>query len=525
MHHKDFWTYAITVLLLLALNGCDYKAGQDVGTFAKLCAQLQVPSNISLEYRPRPIAASGLQPAYCQVRGQIDGRTRFEMRLPEKWNARFMMAGCGGFCGSLLPDKSGHSNSINPALRRGYAAISHDGGHQAESWDTRWAYSDPEAFELWAHKVLPVVSDTGHALIGALYGKKARYSYFSGCSNGGRLGLVAVQRYPDLFDGIAAGCSIFDLSGNAGLWGNWVIRHAQTAAGPLLSGEELALVKQAVLDQCDALDGASDSVVIEPRACKVDFDELICPNHIESRECLSKSQHDMLLRLYGGVLTESGEWVYHGMSYGSEHYSDIWLFGSEEQPGWGALAASGYRQLLSNELLGKESETALSTDIMLEWIAKSRIPGITDAKNPDLSALRRAGTKLLIYQGWADPLILPKANIDYYERAASLAGGISRLTDHARLFMVPAMGHCWEKEAEGPVLFDPLLELEPWVESGVAPDSILLRSVDKARRTADSRSACAYPAVAQLTSGSDASSADSYQCVSGIRGTGNGAMP
>ena len=101
-----------------------------------------------------------------------------------------LMAGCGGFCGELRPDKPGQSNAINEALKRGYAGISHDSGHQAKSWETQWA-SDRVALELWAHKVLPRVAGVGEQLATALYGRAPAYSYFSGCSNGGRLGLQA----------------------------------------------------------------------------------------------------------------------------------------------------------------------------------------------------------------------------------------------------------------------------------------------------------------------------------------------
>jgi feruloyl esterase len=174
------------------------------------CADLVAPTGVVFSAGPGWIEAEQL-PRYCRVRGTIQERIHFEMRLPAQWNGRFLMAGCGGFCGALMPDKPGHSNAINEALKRGYAAISHDSGHQAKS----------------AHKALPVVTTAGTALVTSLYGQPPRYKYFSGCSNGGRLGLQAAQRYPELFDGIAAGGSIFDLSGIAGLWGNWLIANNQ----------------------------------------------------------------------------------------------------------------------------------------------------------------------------------------------------------------------------------------------------------------------------------------------------------
>ena len=193
---------------------------------AVACSSLPAPEGVVFSVAPAWVE-SGELPTYCRVSGSIDGRVNFEMRLPETWSGRFLMAGCGGFCGELLPDKPGHSNAINEALKRGYAGISHDSGHQAKSWETHWA-TDPEALALWAHKILPVVAGVGTQLATSLYGQSPRYKYFSGCSNGGRLGLQAAQRYPELFDGIAAGAGIFELSGIAGLWGNWLITTNQS---------------------------------------------------------------------------------------------------------------------------------------------------------------------------------------------------------------------------------------------------------------------------------------------------------
>ncbi len=299
---------------------------------ATLCTKLQPPNDVRLVQPPRWVEQDSL-PAHCEVRGIKSDKVEFVMRLPTPWNGRFMMAGCGGFCGELLADKPGYSNSINEAVKRGYAAIAHNGGHKAVSWDTDWA-KDTDALEIWAHRILPLMVDVGLDLTRQTYGKDPDYKYFSGCSNGGRLGLIAAQRYPHLFDGIAAGASIFDLSGTAGLWGNWLIEKAYRDDEPLLDSTIKSRLQKIVLQQCDAKDGRTDGMISDPRSCKIDFTENAC----EESNCLSREQAVSLNALYTGVKNKSGQTIYPGTEFGSEHYSDIWLFGTAEKPAWGVPA-------------------------------------------------------------------------------------------------------------------------------------------------------------------------------------------
>lgn len=476
------------------------------------CAALAAPEGVAFTAPPGWADSEGL-PRYCRVQGAIDGRVNFEMRLPADWSGRFLMAGCGGFCGELLPDKPGHSNAINEALKRGYAGISHDSGHQAKSWETHWA-SDRVALELWAHRVLPRVAGVGEQLATSLYGRAPAYSYFSGCSNGGRLGLQAAQRYPELFDGIAAGASIFELSGIAGLWGNWLIANNQEGPNSRFPQAKLALLEQFVMARCDQRDGLADGIVQDPLACRVDFGEAACGDRVVGQDaCFTATEVAVLNNLYGGVRDGRGEVVYPSALHGSEHFADRWLFGAPGQPAWGVLASAGYRQLVAADLGIEDQPAGLPTDTMLDWLRRSSIPALTDATNPDLSGLRQSGGKLLIYQGWSDPLIIPQPITRYYEDAIKAAGGLAALQNNARLFMVPGWGHCWEKPAAAPDDFDPLLALERWVEGGQAPEHMVARQLDADGVERRSMPVCAYPRVARLKAGGDPDKYQSYQCV------------
>ncbi len=200
-----------------------------------------------------------------------------------------------------------------------------------------------------------MVVDAGTALASQFYGRPPDYRYYSGCSNGGRLGLIAAQRYPQLFHGIAAGASIFDLSGIAGLWGNWMIRQAHEPV-PVLAPAQVALLKPAVMAQCDGIDGQIDGIIQQPRQCDFNFAALECTAAGKGQQsCLSDLQVAALTRLYGGVEDGAGELIYPGLQAGSEQYSELWLFGTREKPAWGVLASEGYRQLLSHDLFGVDA--------------------------------------------------------------------------------------------------------------------------------------------------------------------------
>jgi feruloyl esterase len=271
-----------------------------------------------------------------------------------------------------------------------------------------------------------------------------------------------------------------------------------------------------VTERCDRRDGVEDGIVADPQDCRVDFRDATCaPGAATQDQCLTAQEADVLNRLYGGVRNGKGEVVYPSLAFGSEHVADLWLFASAERPAWGVLASAGYRRMLAASLSEPDVPAGLPTDRMLEWIERSPIPALTNATDPDLSGLRRSGGKLLIYQGWSDPLIIPQPIMDYYRRAADAAGGLQRLRRDARLFMVPGWGHCWERPANAPDDFDPLRELEQWVEEGRAPDYLVARQVAQDGTERRSRPICSYPSTARLLKGTDPGRYQSYTCETG----------
>jgi feruloyl esterase len=451
-----------------------------------------------------PAPAQSL-PAFCQVDGKIDKRVGFVMRLPmTDWNGKFTVTGCGGFCGSLNPDKAGHSNSMNEALKLGYAVLQTDGGHTAPSWSTDWALGDPRALELYAGAWMPLAVDTGRALTAAFYAREPRRTYFTGCSNGGRLGMLAAQRYPALFDGIAAGGAIFDLTGNSGVHGLWLLQTTRDRHGKaVIDQRKLPLLAATVLAQCDALDGVSDGVVADVVNCRPDLSALACVNG-EEASCFGAAELAAVRRLYQGA-SVAGTQLFPGLPPGSEALWSRWVVGTDDQPAWGEMAAEGNLRLTYGI---PYSEPFNPHDYVLadELENLERHAALLNAVDPDLSGLERAGNKLFYYHGLADPLILEGRARQYYDEAVA-ALGKARLDRVARFVMVPGHGHCWELPGQVADDFNPLQVIDRWVETGQPPEEVIARKLDSAQ----TRKLCPYPRRAVFIGGNPGR-AGSYEC-------------
>jgi pimeloyl-ACP methyl ester carboxylesterase len=446
-------------------------------------------------------------PAFCQMEGRIAERVEFILRLPARdWNGKFAVAGCGGFCGSLRPDKPGHSNSMNESLKLGYAAIQTDGGHQAESWDTDWAIGDDRALALYAGAWMPLAVATGRALIEAYYADTPRRTYFSGCSNGGRLGLFAAQRYPELFDGIAAGGAIFDLTGNSAIHGLWLLQTTRDERGrAVIDRDKLPLLEQHVMGQCDDLDGVADGVVSRPTLCRPQPEALQCDGKDAAR-CFTPAEVRAIRRLYQGA-TVDGRQLFPGIPPGSERLWSTWIVGSDDERAWGERAAQGTLRLTYG-IPGSMPFNPHDYDFGEELVNLRRLSPVLDATDPDLSGLARAGGKLFYYHGLADPLILEGRVRQYYAEAAAVVGE-EQLRRFARFVLVPGQGHCWEQPGQVADEFNPLAVIDRWVESGEAPDEVIADYTGEGRPR--SAKLCPYPGFARFQGG-DAARAESFRC-------------
>lgn len=259
-------------------------------------------------------------PRFCRVQGVSrptpDSNIQFEVWLPDatSWNERFLSSGEGGFAGTPNYTRNGLDGGLDELVRRGYATASTDTGHS--NADAFWAVGHPERAADYLYRAKHLVTLAAKAIITTFYGRPARYSYFSSCSNGGRQGLIEAQRYPEDFDGLIIGAPWnFQSHSNAGFVWN---AQALSAPGAAIPAAKLPALNAAALKACDMDDGLADGVIGDPRLCRFDPAALMCQG-AETDHCLTAAQVGAVRSIYDGPTNpRTGAAVFPGFARGGE---------------------------------------------------------------------------------------------------------------------------------------------------------------------------------------------------------------
>lgn len=439
------------------------------------CASLATHDFTTLRDAPtsitsaKTVAASAGTPAYCDVTGYIAPQIQFEVRLPTAtWNGRYFQTGCGGFCG-IVP-----ISSCGQALNANFAVGAENTGHVGS--DGLWAYNNRPAEIDFGYRSPHVLSIAAKALIDVYYGQQPAYSYFQGCSTGGRQALSEAERYPTDFNGIVAGDPAMRQNYLAPIAQGWVERVNRDRNGHLiLTTDKLPLLHDAVLATCDALDGRTDGVLDDPTRCHFDPGTLTCTSGQDPTTCLTPAQVAVVRDFYGGPRTSGGKVLMAGLPFGSElGWAGIDIGTETSLSGAGNFATQVLRYLAFKKDPGP---TYTIQDFnMNTGFAKLRyMARIYNADNPDLRAFRAAGGKLILYHGGADPLISPASSTQFYDDAVKIGGGLTATQRWFRMFLLPGVYHC----AGGPGAdqVDWLSDIQNWVENGQAPDTITATKV------------------------------------------------
>ncbi|MGD8339367.1 MAG: tannase/feruloyl esterase family alpha/beta hydrolase [Gammaproteobacteria bacterium] len=440
-------------------------------------------------------------PSICRVAGTINPAIRFEVWLPENYNGRLQAVGGGGLAGSIS-----HS-AMATAVNAGFASASTDTGHRAN--DSLWL-KDPQRREDYGHRAIHEMTVKAKAIIDAYYGTGPEYSYFNGCSTGGRQGLMEAQRYPDDYDGIISGAPVNTFT-RLHMGQLWTAHATLTEPGAALTPDDLNLVTDAVLAQCDANDGVEDGILTDPSACNFNPRELVCRGR-SSGSCLAEPKVAALEKIYAGAVNpRTGELIYPGLEPGSER-------AAPGNPGW-ALIMNG--------------RTPFNIDVALfggmayenddwDWrtfdydkdvtLIDAKLAHVLNAVDPDLRDFKDFGGKLIIYHGWNDPGVMPQRTIDYYDEVIAFAdratngNGTEFTAEYSRLYMMPGMGHC--RGGPGPEQADFVSALVDWVENDNAPDRIVASTPDGSM----SRPLCPHPQVAVYSGSGDTNDAANFRC-------------
>jgi hypothetical protein len=445
------------------------------------------------------VPATATLPEYCQVEGVVTtpGNTvNFRLGLPTEWNGKFYHQGTGGFSGSIGP--------LDAGLARGYASTSTDTGHQGSALDGSWALNNlPKQID-YGHRGVHVVTVAAKSITEAYYGAAPRYAYFNGCSNGGRQALMEAQRYPDDFNGIIAGAPALDPAGTL-VGFNDIQKTLLSSPEHFLPPVKLPLIENAVLATCDAKDGLLDGLIDDPRRCTFDPASLLCSG-ADAPDCLTATQLETVTKIYGGPRTSAGEQVYPGFPVGVETGWTPWML---EFNGGPSLQFIFQDQFFKYLVYGDPNFDWRTFNLDTDLADLDFQRSLGEASNPDLSAFKALGGKLLMYNGWSDPALTAVRVIHYYEDVVEATGDKRRADAFVRLFLAPGMLHCGG--GSGPNQFDTLTALENWVERRRAPSRIIATHVSNGvvDRT---RPLCPYPQVARYTGEGSIEAAENFVC-------------
>jgi feruloyl esterase len=453
--------------------------------------------------------------AVCAVSGTLAPTIGFRVLLPaETWTQRYLQTGCGGLCGSIGL-KVDAADGCATLARGGFAIASTDMGHQGRGGGFG---HDPQKRIDFAYRAVHATALTAKALIARFYGRPPAFSYFSGCSDGGREGLAEAQRYPEDFDGIVAGAPAMNFSVQNSFFHAWQARSNTGDNGaPILTAERVPIINGAVLGACDELDGLKDQVIADPRACRFDPSSIRCEPSQGPDHCLTAAEAEVAKRLYEGPRDpDSGlPLTLGGPQPGSEL---AWPGVFVPRPGSDQLFS---RIIASDSLANLLYETNPKSPYRLESLEftaaefeKIRpLNGLYSSTDPDLSGMNERGAKLILWHGWSDPHISPINTIAYFEAVESLLG-VDRTASFVKLYLLPGMYHC--RGGTGPDRFDMLTAVMDWVESGVEPHAIVTRQGDAERSR--SRPVYPYPLVAAYRGKGSPDEAASFVAKAGARG-------
>lgn len=388
-------------------------------------------------------------PDYCKVaatlRPSADSDIKIEVWLPvSNWNGKYQAVGNGGWSGAI------EYYFLGEAVRHGYAASSTDTGHQGGS--ASFALGHPEKPIDYAYRSEHEMTVKSKAIIEAFYGKAPRHSYWNGYSAGGKQALKEAQRYPEDFVGMVAGAPGLDWVARATL-SMWVAQAIHKDYASYIPAAKYPLVHHAVLEACDAADGLKDGVIEDPTRCAFD------PKTIEGQgadapACLTAPQVEAARRIYAGP----GKGIVPGLARGSELG---WATFGGRQP---FQIGFDYFKYVVFENPDWDFQTLnFDSDIVrARKLDNDRI----DAADPNLSAFRKHGGKLIQYRGWSDPQIPPQSGVDYYQSVLKTMG--STVPEFYRLFMMSA--------------------LEQWVEHKKPPAQVIASGKSRTRPL------CPFPA-------------------------------
>jgi hypothetical protein len=460
----------------------------------------------------RVVAATADTPQHCRVTGTITPEVAFEINLPDRWNQRFYMTGNGGLAGDALDTPTNADRT--GALANGFVHARTNTGHDArKEAGGSFILSNPQKAIDYAYRAVHATADAAKKIATDYYARPITFSYWNSCSNGGRQGLLEVQRYPDEFDGVVANAPWADQTGFTigAIWNQKVLTDTPVPVA------KLALIADKAMAKCDAVDGLNDGLIDDPRTCSFNpvTDVPACREGADAPDCLTAAQAMAVKKIYDGPVSK-GKPLFPGFMVGSEMMvpgpngavASNWGTIVPAQPGAKPadynLAEGIWKYLVLDPPQPDADPLAIDFDKASKTV--ERWSKLADPKDADLSKFRNSGGKLIMTYGWADQVLQPLQGVKYYEQVTAKN---KNATEFARLFMVPGMSHC--AGGIGPDRNDAVTAVIDWVEKGKAPDQIIASKVTN-NQVVRTRPLCPYPQVARYKGTGSIDDAANFSC-------------
>jgi len=486
-------------LLLWLMPTVARSACADLAALSLPDVRIQSTNDVATgEFTPAAAERAFQVRAFCRVRAVAtpspDSVIQFEVWIPagEGWNRKLLGTGNGGFAGSIS------YAAMAGALARGYATVGSDTGHTGDQME--FGEGHPQKVIDWAYRAVHVTTQAAQAIVRSYTGMAPAHSYFQGCSTGGQQALSEAQRYPEDYDGIVAGAPGYDrIRLILGFLWSWSALHDSNGR-PLLDASQLSLLTRKATERCDRSDGLMDELIGDPRRCRFDPAVLACTG-ATARDCLTPVQIAAVKKVYQGARNaRTGAQLFPGWIRGSEAGWGTYLVDPTEPPRLGLFRYFAFQ----------DRDWDWRT---FDWdrdVARveAAVPHLS-AVSRDLSGFRRRGGRLLMYTGWADPVVPPASVVSYYESVARASGGFARTGEFFRFFAIPGMGHCGGGSGLNTV--DPLPALEDWVEHDRTPEMLTASRIvnGKVQRT---RPVCAHPGEARYAGHGSIDVAQNFAC-------------
>jgi hypothetical protein len=447
-------------------------------------------------------------PRHCRVVAIVthppaQDRVKVWVALPlSGWNARFVGTGGGGFSG-------GNPANGRPFVGRGFVTAATDTGHPGGSASfaldasgrLNWMLIRDNAY-LGIHEM----TVTGKAIARAFFGSDPQYSYFSGCSTGGRQGLVEAWRYPRDYDGIlsAAPAIRFERIPLGIVYGQVLMLESNN----WVPSCKFAAANAAAVAACDALDGVEDGVLDDPRRCDFDPAGLV---GTAAGDCgtITAMDAEIVRKIWDGARRRDGSVLWFSQPRGAP-FAGAMTSGTPLAGQFFPITLNLVRYLLAQDPQWDWRTLTHETYEQFWAQAEEEYAAVYRGDDPDLRAFRDRGGKLLLWHGWADEQIYGENTIEYYGRLQDEMGGPEATAAFARLFMAPGVTHC--RGGDGPQPADPFGALVDWVEHGKAPATLLAERRDAGGNVVRSRPLCMYPMVARYRGRGSTDDAANFAC-------------